>query len=1058
MRSGLLCKFLKGGLPALLVVLLIANVGVFAQERFGSITGTVTDSSKAVLPGVLVTVTNKESGRSFKATTGPDGRYYIRDVEPGRYKLEYELKGFSKLEVAETTLLLGRTMALDVELKVGGIEQVVLVADAPTAIDVAATLVAHNVTEDEFDRMPKARSFQDVALTSPSVNSGAIEGGIQVNGASAAENNFTVDGLSVSGVINGDSRQDAVFEFLQEVQVKTSGMEAEYGGALGGVISAVTKSGGNNYHGEAHWYNYGSMFNASPTDRIQTDPGDQLSTTYFQDSKIRDRNNEFGGSLGGPILKNKLYFFTGVSSNWRRQEASVSTADGPGLYKSKRNQINLFNKLSLDPTSRIRTNFSWLYTTNKRTGVIPSYTAYCANCTAGTRGSFSNYYQQGWYKPQNSYSGSVDLTLSSTSLLSLRGGYFWDNYIDRNPPSKHQTRYNLSGKNLPFAIPTELQQASGWSDTSLVEVSYFDVTSRGFYMADFTKTFHALGTHNLKAGVGVQKIVNKVNTGYQGGGYNVAIYWNGAYKSPATGITDRGQYGYYRVRTIGTQGSAGSNITHLYLQDQWQIHPRLTLNLGLRTEQELIPSFDRAGTLATTGNDYQVKFGFDQKLAPRIGASYDVFGNGKMKVFGSWGRYFDWTKYELVRGSFGGDVWKEWWYSLDTLDIFSLGLKNLQGRNLWNPSSPGSYQDHRVPIGPDDLDPDLKPMFVDNMVIGAEYQLSPALSISAHWVRSRLTRTIEDIGRIVDGSEVYTLGNPGEGRFVTETSHVGTTPDFAMPKPSRRYDALEFSVNRRFGNRWFMGGNYTYSKLRGNYAGLSSTDEIVNGGLPNQGWAASQTADTFTARPGGNANRDYDLDLVMFDSHGKLLDGPLETDRPHVLKLYGSYSFKFGTEAGLRFYAGSGTPITTRVEDQNQIPVFVEGRANEGRMPVLNQTDLLVSHEFKLAENKKLKLEFNMTNLFNQKTARYMQNIVTRYRDSGSAIDLGGVDLTKGYNWKTLLAQTDYAQNVGTPKTNSTTDPNSLDPKKNWAVDPTYGKYDLFNPGFSGRFAVKFVF
>ena len=151
-------------------------------------------------------------------------------------------------------------------------EQVITVADAPSAIDTAATVVAHNVTEDEFDRMPKARSFQDVALTSPSVNSGAIEGGIQINGASGAENNFTVDGLSVTGVINGDSRQDAVYEFLQEVQVKTSGMEAEYGGALGGVISAVTKSGGNAFHGEAHWYNSGSTFNADPTKRIQTDP------------------------------------------------------------------------------------------------------------------------------------------------------------------------------------------------------------------------------------------------------------------------------------------------------------------------------------------------------------------------------------------------------------------------------------------------------------------------------------------------------------------------------------------------------------------------------------------------------------------------------------------------------------------------------------------------------------------------------------------------------------------------------------------------------------------
>jgi hypothetical protein len=448
-----------------------------------------------------------------------------------------------------------------------------------------------------------------------------------------------------------------------------------------------------------------------------------------------------------------------------------------------------------------------------------------------------------------------------------------------------------------------------------------------------------------------------------------------------------------------------------------------------------------------------MQFSWKDKLSPRLGASFDLLGNGKVKVFGSWGRYFDWTKYELVRGSFGGDLWKEWWYSLDTLDIYSLGLNNLQGRNLWS-SAPGSYQDHRVPsFGPDAVDPNIKPMFVDNSSVGIEYEFRPQLVLSAHYVRSRLTRTIEDIGRLVDGNETYTEGNPGESKFVTETNHYGATPDFPMPKPDRRYDAMELSVNRRFSNGWFLGGNYTFSRLYGNYAGLSSTDEVVNGGLPNQTWAASQTPFTFTARPGGNANRDYDADLVMFDSHGQYLTGRLETDRPHVLKLYGSYVFKWGTEVGGRFYGGSGTPITTRVEEQNQIPIMVNGRADAGRMPFLNQTDLLVSHEVKLGEVKRLRFEVNMLNVFNQKTARYMQNIVTRYRDASSAIDLSGVNLLNGYDWHQLLAQTTYAQD----KTRSS-DPNSLDPTKNWAVDPTYGKYDLYNPGFSGRIGIKFIF
>jgi Carboxypeptidase regulatory-like domain/TonB-dependent Receptor Plug Domain len=1041
-------EFVLGSVAALVAVALLLSspVTVTAQERSGNIAGIVQDQSGGVLPGVVVTLTNKESNRTVSTKTDTGGTYIARELEPGRYTVKFEFTGFANAVVQDVILLLGKTIEVNTTMQIGAVEQVVEVSSGATLIDTISTAVSHNVTAEEFDRMPKARSFQDVALTSPSVNSGKIEGGIQVNGSSAAENNFTIDGLSVTGVINGDSRQDAVYEFLQEVQVKTSGIEAEYGGALGGVISAVTKSGGNQFHGEAHWYNYGSNLSTGPTTRLLTNPSDEISTTYFQDSKIKDHNNEFGGSVGGPILKDKLYFFTSITPNWRRQEANIKFQDGPSTFNSDRNSISMFNKLSWDPVNRIRTNFSWLYTTQKRTGLLPAFTGYCADCNLNTSANYETSRTQGWYLPKNSYSGSMDVTLSSSSLISVRGGYFWDNYIDSNPPAKHQTRYNVSGIGLPFEIPSALQQPNNYFDVPLTEVSYFDITSRGFYMADYSKTFRFGGTHNLKGGGGFQKIVNNANTGYQGGGYNVAIYWDRSYKSLATGLTDRGQYGYYRVRTIGTQGSASSGIGHMYIQDQWQIHPRLTLSLGIRTERETVPSYNR------DLQDVAIKFGWADKMAPRLGASFDLFGNGNTKIFGSWGRLFDWTKFELVRGSFGGDVWKEWWYSLDTLDIYSLGLNNLQGRNLWSPV-PGSFQDHRSPLDENTLDPNLKPIFVDNMVFGVEHQLNPQLVVSAHYVRNRLSRTIEDIGRLVDGNEVYTIGNPGEGRFVMEDNHYGATPDYQMPRPKRNYDALELSLNRRFSSSWFLGGNYTYSKLYGNYAGLSSTDEVVQGGLPNQSWTVSQSPFTATARPGGNANRDYDSDEVMFDSHANFLMGRLETDRPHVVKLYGSYKLKWGTEVGARFYGGSGTPITTRVENLSQIPIMVNGRADAGRLPFLNTTDFLVSHEVKLGETKRLRFEFNAVNLFNQKTARYQQNIVTRYRDSSSAMDMSNVNLLKGYDWRTLLAETTYAQD----KTRSS-DPNSLDPNKNWAVDPTYGKYDLFNDGFAGRIMVKFIF
>jgi hypothetical protein len=1042
MRGERLGKLLKFGLPGILVLLLLANIGLLAQERFSSVVGTVYDSSKAVLPGATVTLTNAETKRVYTTTSGSDGKYYARDLDPGRYSISAQKTGFSKGEYPDVILLLGRTTSLDFTLKVGGVSEEIIVSGTVAMIDAETTAVTHNVTSDEFDLMPKTRTFQSVALTSPSVNSGDIEGGIQVNGASGAENQYTVDGISTTSLIDGTSRANASYEYLQEVQVKTSGLEAEYGGALGGVISAVTKSGGNAFHGEFHWYNSGSPFNALPNLRLETSPSDDRTTNFFQDQKTTDHINEVGGSVGGPIVRDKLYFFLSYSPQFRHREFSETFSDGASIFKSSDRTNPLFSKISWDATKRIRTNFAWLYSPTKRTGLLPAYNGMAPNTNINSSSTYDAYRNQGYYIPKNSYTGTVDVTLSSDSLLSFRGGYFWDNYADTSPPSTTQVRYNLSATNLPFTIPSDLINPSGWYNVPLTNVTVYDITSRGYFQADYSKTFRLLGTHNLKGGAGFQKNVNKVNLGYQGGGYNVAIYWDSSYTSPTLGA-GRGTYGYYRIRQIGTEGSAGSTIDNMYIQDQWRIHPRLTLSLGLRTEKENIPSFRR------DIQEYAMQFGWGDKLAPRLGASIDVLGNGKLKIFGSWGLFYDWTKYELVRGTFGGDIWREWYHALDTTDIFSLSMTNMPGANLWN-STPGSFRDFRIPsFGSDSIDPNIKPMRQQTMVIGAEYQLNSATVLSAHYVHSLLNRTIEDIGQILpDGDTIYPLGNPGEGVFTKETNHISMTPDFTMPKPKRQYDALELSFTRRFTKSWFLGANYTYSRLYGNYSGISDTDEIAVGG-----WTTYQAPTGLVARPGTNTTTYYDSEAYLLDSKGQYLYGRLATDRPHVFKAYGSYQFKWGTAASLNFYAGSGTPLSTTLEDNYWDPLIIYGRGDAGRTPVLSQTDLLVSHEFKIAEGKTLRFEFNFMNLFNQQTVRHVDNLMNRFRDESSEIDLTDVNLLVGFNPLQLFSQTTYAQD-----STVSSDPNSLDPLKNFSVNPTYKKADLWNAGFSGRFGVKFSF
>jgi hypothetical protein len=1014
----------------LIAVLVAAGAGLAtAQERFGGLTGIVTDASGGVLPGATVTITSKTTGASRSTVTSADGLYTVPDLEPGRYTVVVELSGFAKQSMDDVQVILGRTLKVDAQLKVGDMSEVVQVqAEARPAIDARSTLVSHNVTAEEIDRLPKGRSFQSLALTAPSVNSGEIEGGFQVNGASGAENAFTVDGVVTNSLINGSSRQNTVFEYLQEVQVKTTGISAEYGGALGGVISAVTKSGGNTFRGEGHYLYEGSGLSAAPVKRLVLNPVDDQTVTYEQDSKAPDHRNEIGGSLGGPIVRDKLFFFGSFSPRFVNRTNSYRFSNGTenGEIARKQRLTQLFGKVTYS-SSRFTASGSALYTPTTSEGTVPAYNGAGENLITSSLAANAPNLTRGFDQTQTNTSGNVDIVLSNTSFLSARGGYFHDNYADTGIPNVTNYTYQTSSVGVA-GVPANLQGGIGTLNTPRALIVENDTTKRGFFNLDYNSAFNAGGYHTLKGGFGFQRTTNDANQAYPGG--FVDIFWNSSFSfqgSPA----GRGTYGYYAVNNRGVQGVAGADILSLYVQDQWTVGDKLTLNVGLRAEDETVPSF-REGIEA-------MSFSWKDKIAPRLGAAYDVRGDGKFKVYGSWGRYYDWTKYELPRGSYGGDIWQIYYRALDTLDLGSLNLSNMPGADLW--VVPGSFRDRRVPNF-DSTDPNIKPMYQDSTSIGTEYQLGSEMVFGAHFVHNDLKRTIEDIGALdASGNEAYVIGNPGEGLAEIQSPSGATPLGFPVPKPKRQYDALEFTLSKRFSKNYLWSASYVLSRLYGNYSGIAASEEVTPPTTGVASGTAQQQAGSI-ARPGGNANRAWDIDEIFWDSRGNLdVVGRLPTDRPHVVKLYGSYQAPFGTQIGAFFYGASGTPLTTYVITGNQTQAFVNGRGDLGRTDVLTRTDLLVSHELKVGDgNKRLRLELNLLNAFNQKTSRHRFNFLNRgagVARQASAIDLSDVDLSQGYDYNERILATGDGAN---------------------AYDPRFGMDDLFEPGTQGYFTVRFIF
>jgi hypothetical protein len=946
---------------ALLLLTIGASAPLIAQEQTATFEGVISDPSGAALPGVTVDLTSAK-GQKFNAISDSKGRYRFPSVPPGDYTLVATLAGMQTATLNHIQVALGGAPKIDVTMKLGQVsESITVSADSPV-VDVTSSASAASIRAETIEKLPRGRDFGSVVVQAAAANQNNRAGGIMIDGATGSENRYVMDGVDTTNPQTGVQGKTLATDFVDDVQVKSSGYAAEFGGATGGVINVVTKTGTNEFRGSAGGYYNDRSWGGDARPTLQT----QLtnSTAFEQFTPRKDDFTDFEPSvtLGGPVMRDKLWFYGGYNPWIQKTTRTVDFLNSNGSVRTTQSfgeefkRQNYIGTLSGSVGTRLLFKGTYNSSGYQDDGTLPGTNgrgSETANYAINTK--FTNW----------TGSGYADFVASPKWFFSARGGRFYRNTHQDGVSTDVRISWaaNSPGATLNNIrvfpeIPDTLLRASGFNSipgNSSVGKDAYTTDNVDFDASWFPEL---AGTHRIKGGIQINNVSNDVFSGAQN--YSTFVYWNATCPQCAS----RGKYGSAEVYAIRTEGNVQSKNTGFFLQDSWTtFHDRLTLNVGVRTEQERVPAYNFGTGIPVTGK-YAIEFDYGDKLAPRLGFAYDLTGNGRSKVYGSYGTFYDIVKMEMPRGSFGGDKWIDWTFNLDTFD-WTQWDKCTSVTNNANvtPACPGMTLQGGVDLRGQSnnaalplIDPNLRPMKQREFALGFQQELNPTMGVGFRFVNKKLLRAIEDVGVHVflpSGleSEQFFIANPGEGVATTILAATGCTTCPAVPKAKRDYTGYEFEFTKRFAQRWGAHLSYTYSRLKGNYSGLANSDEAAASG---------------NARTSPNVNRIFDSLFMLYDQNGKEVSGLLGGDRPHSAKAQINYSFPFGTTIGVNEYYYSGVVGTTEMRFQSA-PMFAFNRGDLGRTPNVTQTDLNLQHDFRLGRYG-VTVGAIVLNLFDQKT------------------------------------------------------------------------------------------
>jgi hypothetical protein len=1030
-------KILRLSLVALFLSLMSA-VAMAQSSLDGAIGGTVKDPNGAVVPNATVTVKNEETNKEATATTDSEGRFRVVQLQPGNYTVSINATGFGAFNQSKIVVEVGRVTSLDIPLSVGGVggDQVEVTGEAPV-INTTQQDFSSNVNQTSINELPiNGRRASNFVLLTPGVVPDGNFGLISFRGISGLLNNNTVDGGDNNNAFYSEERGRTRISYVvsqaavREFQVNTSNYSAEYGRAAGGVVNTVTQSGTNEFHGSLFYYIRDNKLGATnpTTTRTVLVGGVPFNQTF----KPEDKRQQFGGSIGGRIIKDRLFFFFAYDE--QRREFPGAAVFPNATYLSAVNRATLMLRSPLITNARIDQALAFL---SGLTGPVPrsqdqriffpkidwvinnsntftaSYNRMRSQSPAGIETQPTTFKGITTFGDDFVETDSLNLRLTSTITPTLlneaRFQYGRDNLFAFSvPPSPGEAILATAPGGRPPTIVVNgftfgkqdfLERVANpdekrWQYADTMTWNYGRHTFK--FGGDINRVNDLLDNLRLEAGSYTYSNINDFIVDYtnlRGGGdlrlANVPCFTLAPVPPAPQRIAGRCYTSNYQQAFGPTAFRISTTDYNFFFQDDIRVTPKLTVNLGMRYEYEQLPDPQIPNTLANLPNQFvgpeqtRTLPSDNNNFGPRVGFAYDITGDGKTSVRGGYGIYYGRIINSTIINAISntGTANSQRTFSLSATTTGAPVFPNvLGGVPAVAAAAPAIVVFSENMAAPQIHQADIvfERQILPNTVVSASYLVSLG--------RRLPTFTDRNLPNPVNRTFTF-VGGPLGGQGITVPFFTGARPDTRFGAITEitgsiksEYQALVLQANRRLSKGLQFQVNYTFSR---------STD-------------TGQNSATFTFANG--PLNPFDLSLES---------GRSNLDIPHrfVASAVWTPGLPFGLEnskVGKAIFGGftispivvaqSGVPYSANVSGfgpsaigggitgsgaLGRIPLVYE--RNAFRQPKLVNVDLRISRRFRFTETMNLEFLAEAFNLFN----RYQVTGVntTQYTFSGSNLN-----------------------------------------------------------------------